>query len=202
MVTGAMRLPPPRHKNKSHSLGNPTATGVSCSPRLGKPHGRSAQAGLPHAALYLILSPTLFTHMPKRILIIGILFCLAGVFAAWDIISGLTRSHLNLNFAVFSLPVGIGLLRGREKSRRWARFWIILGYIACGLLIVLSALNPGNAQATFFDKSLSGPPALLVIYPMAVAAAGILYIINRLLFSVRSNEHFGRSEHTVAEMTP
>lgn len=140
--------------------------------------------------------------MPKRILIIGILFCFAGVFALWDIISGLTRSHLNLNFAVFTLPVGIGLLRGRAKSRRWARFWIILGYIACGLLIVFSAFNSANAQATFFDKSLSGPPALLVIYPVAVALAGIFYTINLLLFSARSNEYFHRSEETGAEATP
>lgn len=140
--------------------------------------------------------------MPKRILIIGILFCLAGVSAIWDIIFNLSQSHLNLNLAVFTLPVGIGLLRGRANSRWWARFWIVLGYIACGLFILLCAFDSGNARATFLDKTLSGPPALLVIYPVVVALAGILYAINLLLFSARSNEYFHRSEQAVSEVTP
>lgn len=63
--------------------------------------------------------------MPKRVLIIGLLFCLSGILAIWDVLSGICQNRLSLNFAVLLLPVGIGLLRGRQRSQWWARFCII-----------------------------------------------------------------------------
>ena len=45
--------------------------------------------------------------MPIRILIIGLLSCLAGVLAIWEVIADLMQDHLNLNFAVFLLPVAV-----------------------------------------------------------------------------------------------
>ena len=131
--------------------------------------------------------------MPKRILIIGILFCLFGTFAIWDVLSDLPKSHINLNFGVFSLPVGIGLLRGKASSQWWARFWIILGYIACGLAIVVATLNPDSAKATFFGESLRGAAALPLCFAMVIVAAAIFYAIHRLLYSEPANAYFHRA---------
>ncbi|RYD49041.1 MAG: hypothetical protein EOP85_02385, partial [Verrucomicrobiaceae bacterium] len=69
--------------------------------------------------------------MPKRILIIGILFCLNGLAAGWDMVSAPFENRFSLNLAVLMLPVGIGLLRGRDSSRRWANVWIVLGFAMC-----------------------------------------------------------------------
>ena len=86
-----------------------------------------------------------------------ILFCLAGMLAIWEVISDLVHSHLNLNFAVFLLPVGIGLLRGKPRSQWWARFWFILGYILCALLVVMVLVSPGNlaCHPFAFNRDLS-----------------------------------------------
>ncbi len=45
--------------------------------------------------------------MPKRILIIGILFCLGGILAIWEVVSDLFQSRLNLNFPAQRPAIGV-----------------------------------------------------------------------------------------------
>jgi hypothetical protein len=69
---------------------------------------------------------------PTRITAIGTLFIIGGCVAAWEVIYDLFHSHVNLNFAVLMIPVGIGLLKGRASSRGWAKFWIGLFSLVFG----------------------------------------------------------------------
>lgn len=128
--------------------------------------------------------------MPKRVLIIGALFCLAGVVAIWEVIEALFRSNINLNFAVLLLPVGIGLLRGRKRSQWWARFWIILGYVFCAGIALLGIIAPGNAHAKIFNREIYGVDALPYLFAVAVLVAIFLFIIHRLLYSQRAEDFF------------
>lgn len=128
--------------------------------------------------------------MPKRILLIGVLFCLGGLSAIWDVLSGLSESRLNLNFAVFLLPVGIGLLRGKRRSLGWARFWIILGYVLCGVLAVGAVVSPGSVHATWFGTKLQGPAAAPYVIGLALSCAGLLFAVHRLLYSEKANRFF------------
>jgi len=73
---------------------------------------------------------------PRSITIIGVLYIIGGVLSIWDVISDLFRSHININFAVCLLFVGIGLLKLKDSSRGWAIFWIVLGYILSVVLFV------------------------------------------------------------------
>jgi hypothetical protein len=73
--------------------------------------------------------------IPIRILIIGLFFCLMGVISLWETIVALFSSRLFINLGIFMIPVGLGLLRGQRASLWWARFWIIIGYIFCALVI-------------------------------------------------------------------
>ncbi len=130
--------------------------------------------------------------MPKRILIIGLLFCLGGICAIWDVLSDLFQSRLNLNFGVLLLPVGIGLLSGKQSSQWWARFWIILGYIGCGLLVILVILSPESAHATRFDTKLQGSQAVPYVIGGALFFAVLLFILHRLLYSEKANRFFRR----------
>jgi uncharacterized membrane protein (DUF485 family) len=132
------------------------------------------------------------SKMPKRVLVIGLLFCLGGVCAIWDVLSALFRSCLNLNFAVLLLPVGIGLLRGKPSSQWWARFWIILGYVLCGLLVVFVPLLPGSAHATWFGTDLHGPEAVPYVIGMALFFAVLLFVLHKLLYSEKANRFFRR----------
>jgi len=130
--------------------------------------------------------------MPKRVFIIGLLFCLGGILAIWEVLSGLFQSCLNLNFAVLLLPVGIGLLRGKQGSQWWARFWIILGYILCGALIILVMLSPGSARATWFGTELQGSGAAPYVIGMALFFAVLLFVLHKLLYSEKANRFFRR----------
>ncbi len=128
--------------------------------------------------------------MPKRIIVIGLLFCLAGVLAIWDVVSDLSRSRINLNFAVLLLPVGIGLLRGKASSQWWARFWIILGYIACGLGAILSFIMPGAARAVLFNQVVEGPRAVPYVVGGLASFALLFYVIHQLLYSKKASDFF------------
>jgi len=130
--------------------------------------------------------------IPKRIILIASLFCLAGVMACWDIISGLFHGRISLNFAVFMLPVGIGLFRGLRSSQWWARFWIRLGYALCALLVLLALFFPGLAHASWFNTSVSGAAAVPFIILISFGMAGVLYVMQRLLDSEKAREFFTR----------
>ncbi len=130
--------------------------------------------------------------MPNRVLIIGLLFCFGGICAIWDVLSGLFQNSLNLNFAVFLLPVGIGLLRGKASSQWWARFWIILGYIGCGLLVIIVLAAPESAHATWFDTTIRGPDAVPYVIGVALVGAVLLVVMHKLLYSEKANRFFQR----------
>jgi peptidoglycan/LPS O-acetylase OafA/YrhL len=134
--------------------------------------------------------------MPKRIIVIGILFCLAGVLAIWEMLSDLFRSHINLNFAVFLLPVGIGLLRGKPRSQWWARFWIVLGYLFCVLLMVMAIVSPQNAHASWFGKEIGGSRAVPYVLLMAALSAGAFMVVHKLLYSEKAKLYFNRASES------
>lgn len=130
--------------------------------------------------------------MPKRILIIGLLFCLGGVLAIWEVASDLFRSHINVNFAVLLLPVGIGILKGKKSSQWWGRFWIILGYIGCVLLVMASLLFSSNVSADFFGKEIKGVQAVPFAIVGAMLFTALFMTMHRLLYSEVSQAYFTR----------
>ena len=135
--------------------------------------------------------------MPKRILIIGILFCLGGALAILEVVSDLFRSHVNLNFAVLLLPVGIGILKGKKSSQWWGRFWIILGYIACGLLAGASIIWPENVTANGLGREIRGSEAVPFVLLGAFLFTIIFIVLHKLLYSQTSKAYFeGKSEPT------
>lgn len=136
-------------------------------------------------------------NIPKRIIIIGTLFCLGGVLAIWEVLSDLLESHINLNFAVFLLPVGIGLLRGKPRSQWWARIWIILGYLLCAFLVVVVFVAPENAHASWFEHEIRGPAAIPYVLLVLAILAVVFISTHKLLYSDRAKAYFNRSEQAV-----
>lgn len=130
--------------------------------------------------------------LPKRIFIIALLFCLGGLFAIYSIVEGLFNDHLNVNLSIFMLPVGIGLFKGKASSRWWARFWIILGYILWGAMMILSAVKPSWTQAAWFGRKLEGSEALPYVWAVSLASFAILILLHKLLYSAKSEAYFSR----------
>jgi uncharacterized integral membrane protein len=131
--------------------------------------------------------------MPKRILIIGILYCLFGISAIWDVISSLLDSRINLNFGVLLLLVGIGLFKGKPSSRSWAIFWIFLGYLACLIITVLALIYPQRATVNWFGDVIKGHEAFP--YALAITAAMVagLIVIHKLLNTEKALAYFDRN---------
>lgn len=134
----------------------------------------------------LVRPTTASATMPKRVLIIGLLFVVVGVLAILSIIEAAMYSRINLNFGVFLLPVGIGLLRGRASSQWWAHFWIILGYIALFALVCLALAYPRNAKVSWFDTHIRGSRAIPYVLGLSAFFAICLGICHRLLYSPKA----------------
>ena len=128
--------------------------------------------------------------MPKRILLIGLLFIICGVLAVWSIIEAGMRGGININFGVFLLPVGIGLLQGKASSQWWARFWIFLGYVLMAVIICFVLVEPKAAQASWFGKSISGRRAAPYVLGFAALFTAGLWVCHKLLYSPKARAWF------------
>jgi hypothetical protein len=125
--------------------------------------------------------------MPKRILLIGLLFVLGGVFSIWSIIEAAMHNRIHLNFGVLMLPTGIGLLRGRASSQWWARFWILLGYLALLAMVCMVLAYPESAKASWFGTQIRGGKAIPYVLAIAALVGVALRILHRLLYSPKAS---------------
>ncbi len=82
--------------------------------------------------------------------------------------------------------LAIGLLRGKRSSHGWARFWFVLGYLLCAILVVLSLVAPDAASATWFGTEKHGAEAVPQVLAMAVALAATVFLLHRLLVSPKA----------------
>ena len=123
---------------------------------------------------------------------LGSLFALSGIFAIWSIIEAAMQNRIFFNFGVFLLPVGIGLLRGRKSSQWWARFWIILAYIAIIAVICLIFAYPQNAKATWFGTEIRGTRAIPYAFGFAALFGLVLHICHRLLYSPKASKYLSK----------
>ena len=131
--------------------------------------------------------------MPKRILVIGTLFCLGGVLAIWDVIADVFQARINLNFSVCLLPVGMGLLKGKPSSQKWARFWVILGYIFCVFMTSFVIVSPESASVTWAAQEIRGTEALPYAFSVIALLAISLVVIHKLLYSEKALAYFNRN---------
>ena len=131
--------------------------------------------------------------IPKRIFIIALLFCLFGVWAIIGIVVGIFNNHLNIHLSFFMLPVGIGLFKGKPSSRWWARFWIILGYLLCGAMLILGTAKPSWIHADWFGRKLEGSEALLYMWIASFAMLAVLILLHKLLYSAKAEAYFSRA---------
>jgi uncharacterized membrane protein HdeD (DUF308 family) len=115
---------------------------------------------------------------PTRITIIGALFMIGGCLAAWEVINDLFHSHVNLNFGVLMIPVGIGLLKGRASSRGWTKFWIGLFSLVFGGLLVFYPFFGDSYSVEWFDEEITGSQR----HAVAIGVPIIFLLISRWMW--------------------
>lgn len=135
-----------------------------------------------------------------RLTVVGLFFCLAGLLCIVQIIIALWHNSISFNFGVCMLPVGVGLLHGKASSRRWAKFWIVLGYMVGGALIVLPPLFPSHSHVDLFDYHVEGLVAWPYIAGGALLGVGVLYLMHRLLYSEVVTDYLERQSRITASV--
>jgi len=138
--------------------------------------------------------------MPKRILIIGILFCLVGLISIWGIISNLIQSGSVLSELVIdintiqalALPIGIGLLMRRQWSQWWARLAIVVGYVFCLMSVFVAVISPEKVYFTWFNQSITGDWKIRFFLASMLLIISMLVCINRLLYSEKAKNYFNQ----------
>ncbi|MDF7809576.1 hypothetical protein P4E94_19215 [Pontiellaceae bacterium B12219] len=96
----------------------------------------------------------------------------------------------NINLGVFFLPIGLGILMGSGKSRWWARFFIILGYIFCAVVSALVIIYPQYAHVNWFGHSIRGVEATTHAIIAMLLFVAFLIAQHKLLYSTKSNAFF------------
>lgn len=130
--------------------------------------------------------------MPKRVLILGLLFCFAGLWYVWSTIEAAMNKRIFLNFGVLLIPVGIGLLRGRASSQRWARFWIILLEIVLLVVVCISVAEPKYLEVSWFGTKIRGSQAIPYALGYATFFWAALYTGHRLLYSPKASAYLSK----------
>jgi len=103
------------------------------------------------------------------------LCCLVGGLAVLDTVRDIYAGQgLFVNAGVFLLPIGIGLLKCRLSSRRWATFWagMIVAFLVAGgvfLRIDMFGLNMRGADATVVTWA--------IIVATTVTCVGVVWIL-------------------------
>ena len=120
---------------------------------------------------------------PISLLIIAILFIIGGGLAGWEIVHSLMHDRISPNLAVCLLFVGVGLLKLKASSRRWAIAWIVLGYILCAILLYGYFLfGHFNAVSVIVgENEIKGPLRFLLGSSLPLIFAMILIWMHRTL---------------------
>ena len=127
---------------------------------------------------------------PRRVYIIGVLFCFTGGLMLGHMLWSLAKGTLVLNPLALMVPVGIGLLRGKTNSQWSATLWLVLGYCTCLVLIVAELTRPGEIHIRWQGVDWRGQYSGAVLIGCCLLAGGVLAGMHWLLRSARADAYF------------
>lgn len=82
---------------------------------------------------------------PLSVTLIAGAYMLLGLVSIVAILGSLIAGPFQFNLGFFLLPVGLGLLKGKPSSRRWALFWAGLTGISIAVAYVVLLVSDGPA---------------------------------------------------------
>lgn len=116
---------------------------------------------------------------PVSITIIAVTFIVLGLLAAFDVFVSLMESRFRLNLCIFMFVVGIGLMKLKESSRKWAIFWcmVMAGLSVIGLVVALF----GTAYFSVEGTVLGGAHGRIVAAAALLLVAAVFVRMNIVL---------------------
>jgi hypothetical protein len=142
------------------------------------------------------LSP--LPQRPRRVLVVGGLFCLVGGMVLCKILWELSQNRPFFDLLVLMLPVGIGLLKGRTSSKWWATLWLMFCYGMCLVFIVMDLANPGHVTVRGFGHEIEGGYSRPLFLSSAIAMGVVFIVMHYLLASRKSADYF--REHRLRDL--
>ena len=127
--------------------------------------------------------------MPKRLMLVGLLFLLIGAVAAWEMIADVMNSRLTFVPWIVLLPVGMGVFGGSRNAVGWAKLFVVLGYAVCGVIVYCVVKFPELAHAGWGSERLEGSEAVPYVIVGVVVLAVVLYLLQRALWSREVSEY-------------
>jgi hypothetical protein len=127
--------------------------------------------------------------------VIGVLLCAAGAFAGLSMVLDFAGHVLAPRPEVLLIPVGLGLLKGRRSSQRWAAGWIGLGLGATLLFGVMAVWVPSDVRASFFGYSFTAAESSVGFAALMLACIALLGWMEWALYSKPVRDYIHAREH-------
>ena len=136
--------------------------------------------------------------MPRRLLVIAGAYCVFGGMAVFHMVVDMVRMPgIHMDFAVFMLPVGIGLMRAKPSSRRWAAFWAVLTIVIVSAATLFAVA--GGAGTVAVTPALGGPlkgyGALAYLVGIALAICTLSALTVWVLYTPPVSSVFDATHH-------
>lgn len=110
-------------------------------------------------------------NRPLSITIIAVLFLCLGLKAVFEIIERAMQWSLHINLGFFMIPIAIGLLRGKNSSRIWAKIW-------CGFWILVAIVVAIAFPLYGHSWTVTDPFGWIIRWGMGTAVlVGILIVL-------------------------
>lgn len=93
-------------------------------------------------------------HLPLSLRVVAILFILGGISSLIEVIVSMMRSHININFGVLGIFIGIGLYRLRRGWRTCALVFTWTGLIGIPIIGFLFLNHPGPLDYRVFGQKV------------------------------------------------
>lgn len=100
------------------------------------------------------LDTNLRQRLPVSLVVLAILFILGGISSVIEVFVSLMRNHININFGVLGIFIGIGLLRLRRVWRTCALVFTWLGLIAAPIIGLLFLNHSGPLDFNVFGEKV------------------------------------------------
>lgn len=120
------------------------------------------------------METTTSRNLPLSLVIVALLFILGGISAVIEVVLALMNDHLNINFGVLGIPIGIGLLRLRRGWRALALVFIWIGLIACPIIGGLFLWNSGPLDFTVFGQKNGNVPK---VFGVALVVGFFVFLV-------------------------
>jgi len=113
--------------------------------------------------------------IPTSLKIVAWLFIISGVSAAIEIVVSLMNNHINLNFGVLGIFIGIGLFNLRNGWRICGLVFVWIAIIIMPIILLLMLSSSGPLDFSVFGQKVGHVSKGMIIIPGLLLYALILW---------------------------